>query len=152
MPHLRTRQRRIYQSRIKEKTEAVSVLTEQPLFLCFLLFLFFHRIPEYDKLLIDKLGHKVDHHVDAFHQPVMNTGVGKKLPPPAGERCESQIIQRYEQHGLPHIGGGVECKFPVKRKIPQNAEHERRKVAEPVLGKMQDIVKKSETCNLHKTC
>ena len=90
-----------------------------------------------------QLSDKVDQHIDCFHQPVMDAGIGKQLSPPARQRRKYQIESCDLQHRKRYVVRRLEREFPVEREVPEYRQYERRQVTRHV-RQMEDFVQQGE--------
>ena len=86
-----------------------------------------------NKALIEKLRHKIQHHVQKRHKVLVPPlHVREPVLEQRGQRRERAVIQQYERHRPRQLFRRTEGVAPVAREVPQHRQQKRRQVRTPI--------------------
>ena len=90
------------------------------------------RAAKYDIALEQKLGNKVEQHIEDGDDIFIPTDGYQPVAQPGRQRGKEQIVYKYLCHSGGYIGSGLEGELTVEGKVPYDRQHQRDQVAWPI--------------------
>lgn len=92
-----------------------------------------------EKALKEKLGNKIDQHVERCYEILVPTGFCQYIFKPGTCRRENGVVCGNEQHAANYVRRTLKRVSSVDGEIPKHAEHQSDEVTDPII-KMQQFV------------